>query len=247
MSIARLMQQAAAGGGDDGTVSENRILYLNAADSNSYPGSGTTWSDLSPEGNDGILTNGPVYNSTYFEFDGDDDYVELGTISTSDPLQLSSPSGGGITIMLALWFNTGGDAFQRVIDKSDGGSSANGWSVYPNNANPNSGVLNFEFSGGTDLESGVVPTANTWSIWSFTWNSSTGAWEWKENNTTTATGTQTYSIPSVQTNMRIGTWNHSTGRELNGRIGFIMVYEKPLSSSELTQNYDALKATWGLT
>jgi hypothetical protein len=227
-------------------VTENILLRLESANESSYPGTGTTWSDLSGNGYDGILTNGPVYNGTYFEFDGDDDYVEMGTIGTSHPLQLSSPSGGGITIMLALWFNTGGDAFQRVVDKSDGGSSANGWAIYPGSATPNAGTLNFEFSGGTDLESGVVPTANTWSIWSFTWNSSTGAWEWKQNNTSTATGTQTYAIPNVQTNMRLGTWNHSVGRELNGRIGFLLIYDKVLSEQELTQNYVTLKDNYGL-
>jgi hypothetical protein len=241
------MMMAASASSGDNTVSENLLLYLNAAASASYPGTGTTWFDLSGNGYNGVLTNGPVYNSTYFDFDGDNDYVEMGTIGTSHPLQLSSPSGGGITIMLALWFDTGGDAFQRVVDKSNNGSSANGWSIYPNNPTPNAGQLNFEFSGGTDLQSGIIPTANTWSIWSFTWNSSTGAWEWKQNNSSTATGTRTYAIPSVETGMRLGTWNHSTGRELNGRIGFLMVYDKVLSSTELSQNYDALKANYGLT
>ena len=48
------------------------IMYLNAANSSSYPGSGTTWYDLSGKGNHATLTNrsasNPVWNSTYFTF-----------------------------------------------------------------------------------------------------------------------------------------------------------------------------------
>ena len=49
------------------------VLNLDAADRNSYPGSGTTWYDLSGNGNNGTLTNGPTFTSPgYFSFDGTD-------------------------------------------------------------------------------------------------------------------------------------------------------------------------------
>jgi hypothetical protein len=227
-------------------TTSNMLLYLDAANTSSYPGTGTTWFDLSGNDFHGTLTNGPVWNSTYFDFDGDNDYVDMGTIGTSHPLQLSSPSGGGITIMLALWYDTGGDIYQRVADKSTAGSSADGWSLYQDAGAANQGEFSFEFSGGTNLLSGVTPAPGAWSIWSFTWNSSTGAWEWKQNNSSTATGTQTYAIPNVQTNMRLGTWNHTDARELNGRIGFFMVYDKVLNSSEITNNFEVLRSNYGL-
>ena len=40
-------------------VTDGLILCLDAADKNSYPGSGNTWYDLSGNGNDGILVNNP--------------------------------------------------------------------------------------------------------------------------------------------------------------------------------------------
>jgi hypothetical protein len=227
-------------------ILNNLILRLDAAESESYPGSGTTWFDISDKNNNGILTNGPVYNNTYFDFDGNDDYVDLGTIATSNALQLSSPAGGGLTIMFASWFDTGGDGFQRVIDKSNSGSAANGWAIYPNNASPNAGSLIFQENSGPGQSSLTTPSANTWEIWAYTWSVSGGDWVWYRNGAVLNSGTRTYSIPSVATNLRIGTWNHSDARELNGRIGFMLVYEKPLSSAEVLHNYNLLKGRFGL-
>ena len=67
-------------GGPD-IVENGLVLHLDAADTNSYPGSGTLWTDLSGNGNNGTLTNGPAYSSNnkgYFSFDGTDDYVDTG-------------------------------------------------------------------------------------------------------------------------------------------------------------------------
>jgi hypothetical protein len=58
--------------------------------------------------------------------------------------------------------------------------------------------------------------------------------------------TATYSIPSVETNMRIGTWNHTVARELNGRVGFILIHEKALTSTEIQQIFNKYKNTYGL-
>ena len=43
-------------------VRDGLVLYLDAANPKSYPGSGTTWYDLSGNSKNGALTNGPTYN-----------------------------------------------------------------------------------------------------------------------------------------------------------------------------------------
>ena len=43
-------------------VTDGLVLCLDAANTKSYPGSGTTWSDLI-ESNNGTLVNGPTYSS----------------------------------------------------------------------------------------------------------------------------------------------------------------------------------------
>ena len=62
------------------TITDGLVLALDAANTKSYPGSGTTWTDLSGNGNNGTLTNGPTYNSSNLgslSFDGIDDYSTL--------------------------------------------------------------------------------------------------------------------------------------------------------------------------
>jgi hypothetical protein len=64
------------------TVTDGLVLCLDAANRRSYPGTGTTWYDLSGNGNHGTLTNGPVFNGGVegMSFDGTDDYVDFGNI-----------------------------------------------------------------------------------------------------------------------------------------------------------------------
>jgi hypothetical protein len=67
-------------GGPD-TITDGLVLYLDAANTKSYIGSGTTWKDLSGNSNDGTLTNEPTFdsgNSGSIVFDGVDDFVTTG-------------------------------------------------------------------------------------------------------------------------------------------------------------------------
>jgi hypothetical protein len=62
------------------TVTDGLVLHLDAANVKSYPGSGTTWTDMSGNGNNGTLVNGPTFNTGSLgniQFDGIDDYIEL--------------------------------------------------------------------------------------------------------------------------------------------------------------------------
>jgi hypothetical protein len=54
------------------------VLYVNAGVGTSYPGSGTTWTDI-VNGYNNTLTNGPTYSSTNgggITFDGSNDYAQ---------------------------------------------------------------------------------------------------------------------------------------------------------------------------
>jgi hypothetical protein len=64
-------------------VTDGLVLALDAADRTSYPGSGTTWSDLVGN-NYGTLTNGPTFNSANcgtIVFDGTNDYVFINSVT----------------------------------------------------------------------------------------------------------------------------------------------------------------------
>lgn len=59
-------------------VTDGLRLYLDAGNASSYPGSGTTWTDLSGFGNNFTLINGPTYTTESggaIVFDGTNDYA----------------------------------------------------------------------------------------------------------------------------------------------------------------------------
>jgi hypothetical protein len=71
-----------------GIATTGLIMYLDAGVGASYPGSGTAWTDVTYNGNNGALTNGPIYDSAdggSILFDGVDDFVGLTNVNLSIP------------------------------------------------------------------------------------------------------------------------------------------------------------------
>jgi hypothetical protein len=59
-------------------IDDGLVIILDANDKNSYPGVGTSWYDLSGNGNHATLVNSPTFNSLgYFTFDGTNDYASI--------------------------------------------------------------------------------------------------------------------------------------------------------------------------
>jgi restriction endonuclease S subunit len=76
-------------------VTDGLVFAVDAANYESYPGSGTTWTDLAGTSN-GTLTNGPTFNSENggnIDFDGTDDYTDFG-----NSLPIDGTSAGTISI-----------------------------------------------------------------------------------------------------------------------------------------------------
>lgn len=90
------------------------VLHLDAGDTDSYPGSGTTWTDLSASGNDATLRGSPVATFSsddggYLEFPGgglDGDagdsatYVEIPDSTELDRIHTA------VTVEMWLWLDT---------------------------------------------------------------------------------------------------------------------------------------------
>ena len=61
-------------------VTDGLVAYLDAGNQNSYPGTGTSWTDISRINNTTSLINGPTFDSAYggsIVFDGVNDYAAL--------------------------------------------------------------------------------------------------------------------------------------------------------------------------
>lgn len=178
-------------------------------------------------------------NAGVWNFDGVDDYIEFGNVDSSNILSLFDTP---CTISTWVAADLTGDSYQRIIDKSNGTSGQNGYSLsFPNSTSPDIGfyintsqVLQYtipSYTAGQWVNIVVTKSGNNHILY--------------VNGTSVDTDTSTNPIPSTTTGVRVGTWS-TTGREFNGKIPNISIYHKALSAQEVKQNYNALKGRFEL-
>ena len=96
-------------------VRDSLILYVDAANPKSYPGSGTTVTDLI-NSKSGTLTNGPTIGTSptkHINFDGSNDYL---LYSNYIPTELTTSS-----YSLEFWFtNNAGGGYEGVFSLGAG-------------------------------------------------------------------------------------------------------------------------------
>ena len=210
-------------------VTDGIALALDAGNIKSYPGSGTTWSDLTSNSNDLTLTNGPVYSSTdggIFDFDGTDDYAT----TSGSTLSISASQDFSFDAWIKI-DDTGINSIFNIGDYSlltgfvfYTASPTGNLSVYTNNT--------FAFS------SGAV-TANAWAHVALSRSGSTVTVYL--NTSSVGTFTQSAAL-SGQFDLAISKYGGSYSNAHNGKISNARLYiGKALTSAEVTQNYNALK------
>ena len=231
-------------------ITDNIVFCLDAANTKSYPGSGTTWTDMGSKGIDGTLTNGPTFDSGNIgtiSFDGSNDVVDLNsTLSSiaSHNLPASWESwvyfntSNNNQVIIGNGFHTGGVHFRTT-----------GTSHSPANRIR---FLYFQSgSHGTGVDSAVLTAG--WYQFVATYN---GSGLSHSNfglyiNGVAATVTDpTFGSPSSipQTkNFGIGAIPDESGQHYwNGKIAIVRVYSKLLSATEVKQNFEAHKGRFGL-
>jgi hypothetical protein len=222
-------------------VEDGLVLYLDAANERSYPGSGTTWSDL-VGGNNATLTNGPTFdsgNSGSFVFDGVDDYAPATPI---EPTYLT----------LSCWFKaTGPGSFDDFI----GGGLICSSSQLFNNA-----VQYWMSYSWTDEKvvfqiqaNSVVATAdaapNTIQHCAATYD---GSFRKIYLNGSLVSSTSWTTDPiypaSGDRNVQIGRWRAPApyNRYFQGNIYNASIYNRALTAAEVSQNFNAIRSRYGL-
>ncbi len=161
-------------------------------------------------------------------FDGEDDYIELGNVEAGHPLQLSG--GGTVT----AWFRPqAGNRWQRIVDKSTNHSGTNGYALIAdpldrsiwlsvNQANYKSAAGVYEFSEWAHVAAVITESAFTIYV------------DGDEVSGSFVAGTARLP-PNIATGMRIGTWNHSSGRVFHGALDELRIYNRALGVGEISQ------------
>ena len=104
-------------------VRDGLVLHLDAADRNSYPGSGSVWNDLSGNSNNGTINGAAfdTYSKGMFDFNGSSNYVNCGNINFSSSFSLScwimidSGTSSIYTKGLISKYNTNGNYRQYTL------------------------------------------------------------------------------------------------------------------------------------
>lgn len=217
-------------------VRNGLVLHLDTANVKSYPGTGTAWNDLSGLGNNGTLINGPTFNSNYFTFDGVNDTVDCGPTS-----QIGS-SLTGLTV--SAWVYPTSQSARMILENG---------TTYTTNTfyltQENASYFTFEVYG-TNYDvvySSYVYQLNTWYNLTGVWSSGSLVNMYTNGVLTNGTrgGVLQSSVRNGNTNLFVGS-RAGTSLQYSGRINQPMLYNRALSASEISQNFNALRGRYGI-
>ena len=245
-------------GGPD-IITNGLVLYLDAANKKSYPGTGTTWTDLSGNGYNATLTNGPTFDSANggsIVFDGANDYAEIANNSG-----YACTSGS-----IEYWVNA---IDQRGFILYGGTSTSQNFYILHGNSTgafANESISVFARNTSTVGYSSYYRNGESWLIgqnWVQVVHTLDGV-----SNKTYVNGSPvsvTYPNPSIsytstpnstQTGfwldtissgaLRIGGRYTASALPYKGKISILKIYKDPLTDADVLTNYNANKSRFGL-
>jgi hypothetical protein len=240
----------------EGIVTDGLICLLDAGFTPSYPKNGTTWYDISGNGNNFTIYNGLTYNSNnsgLLVFDGVDDYCR-----SSNTINLSSYSAVTVQVIIYGVVNNAG----MIYESSNNWNSNTGGFGLNVNSNGYEYSLNLSHfywntNGGTSngARNFISNTSNDFTILTkvLIKNNSDGLRDYvngtRVNYETSPWGTGTSTIGNTSNfrndYMYLGS-RGGTGSWFQGKMSSFILYNRTLSQSEITQNYNALKGRFGL-
>ena len=219
-------------------VTNGLVLALDAANNKSYPGSGTSWNDLSGNSNTGTLTNGPTFsnaNGGIIVLDGTNDYI-IDSSTTNIPTGSSSRT-------IQMWIYPRTDTCPLV----QLGMSGN--QVYIMSFFNSAGTL-YLFTDGVNVANNIIfsgsnlPTLNAWNHMTF--GNSGQNWFYYLNGVPKLLGTWSVTLNTVGQKYVIGYRDDVFVGTTNGNISQTFVYNRALNENEILQNYNATAVRFGL-
>lgn len=191
---------------------------------------GTTWTDLSGNGNNGVLSGGINYSSAnggVMRFDGIDDYVN---VPANTNLNNSAFS-------IEVWVNPTVARTQGIAHKY----GSNGWRLFMSST-----ASTIEF----DAQPGEIANIQTPAITLATWAHITATYDGTSSAKIYVNGVlknTANGIASMFGDNNIGVEIASIEvNRWNGEIGKVNIYNRNLSDNEILQKFNNTKGQYGL-
>ena len=229
-------------------VTDGLIMYIDAGDKDSYIGSGTTLTDLSPSANNLTTFNSPTFSSTnggIFTLNGSNQYIYKSSVNTPPTTKLSmevmarftdngTPAGGRYLMAMGRDIGTNGGLALLAYGYSGG-----------------SNHLLFELGSGFGrVSSGIVVSTNTWYHICVTCDGTYT--KFHLNGVLMGRSSQSTGAVASSPGISIGSYLSAAVPPVassawhNGDIGFVRIYNKALNNAEILSNYYAVKSRFGL-
>lgn len=211
------------------TVTDGLVFYLDAANDKSYISGSTTWTDISGFQNNGTLTNGPSFNTASggsIIFDGVDDYVSFSTITNT-------------IYTIEFWYKMFGNDGTYGYFASSGN---NGLAIGEGGAGVGFGQF-YYWNGTASVLLGTIPSVTNFNHICALINTTTNNIQIFGNGNQLSTSTQTSMSTSI---LNIGRFIFANSNFLRGNLAIYRIYNRALTTTEITQNYNATKGRYGL-
>jgi hypothetical protein len=238
-------QPPASGG--SGIITNGLIIQLDASNLSSYPGTGTTWFDITST-NNGSLINTPTFTNTdpkYFTFDGVNEYVNI-----ADAAAIRPSIGGAVTAIIWAYITsyTAGDG---IVSKQFGASSYDGFSMVFNSTNRMQLNMNGASVNGIYVSANTnVWALNTWTMFTCVVRFGGGAGNPSRvyvNTTEVISAANAESgIPANTAPLQLFNGIQEGSSYPAGRSGSFYYYNRALSAAEITTMFTATRDRYGV-
>lgn len=230
-------------------------VYYNPEDPASYSGSGTTLLDLSGNGYNATLTNGPTHSTNSFALDGVDDYIATPNMVSS----FNSTTAFTVEIWYSPNYTVQGEGGTVVTETGVATPNTSWYYSLVEHRKAPFGSLSYDYAGiWTGSLTAVNPTATfsnlTWRLQTLTYDGTNG--RIYTNGTLGRTVALSRNTPwndpsSYGYHLLIGapsaTEQSGAGNNyFTGSVGIVRAYNRALSDAEVLSNYNGAKAIYGL-
>lgn len=210
-------------------VTSGLVLNLDAGNSSSYPGTGTTWFDISGNGRNATVNGTISFTTNYFTISSDSTYISL-------PNSGLVPRTNDFTYSTWVYFNS--------TDNLD--------TIFENGSWTDTLLFRFETSQFTVYAESALRGTIAWTPVTGSWRNivlrrASNTVSCYINNVLTGTPfTMNLDIDLANPNLWLMRSQHTTGQWTNGRISTFSIYNRALSDAEIAQNFDVLKTRYGI-